>query len=820
MIKRINLKTALVSTLILILNSQTSFATFSDIPETHTHFEAISYLEDNNVLHGYPDETFKPENNVNRAEFLKIVLEGTNIPLNVSAQTPFDDVDNNAWYAPYIRKAYDAGWVIGYSDGTFKPEQTINKVEALKIVGEVQNWELETSILERPFEDTPLSAWFTKYVAHAKNHQYLEETGTNFAPSELMTRASISEVIYKTLISGDIEDIEEENTNETTTTSNNEAETNLSPHNFELTSQTFFENISLDQELPNRFYKNEIYILEGNIESGTYDTATAFIDPEDNDDSNYITFSGKVTNNHFQIPVFFPETGNFNIGLLAGDNGETKLVKTSVMNFLPESSNTTTANAPDSLNIDFAMDTTFINFNADSSTLKKLHLIQGDKEVIYYSRQNNDNIPVRYIDFKNFNEESVSYYLETADINSEAPLTITSDFESSITKSFIATEHTFDSILADKISAGPPDLLDSIATISFNGQVKTDSQYTAYIIKPDGFVEDIDLSTTSQTITYFGNTTLTEGSDFQFSYTPTKKGRYIIEINNKEGLPILNHPVYIGGMIPLIPDFFDLNTREFYPNGINVEELRNELIDLLNESRQAHGISPISMNNDLNDLAQSHSDDMAVNHYFSHVNNENQTPEDRRISMNIPTTVSENIARDVSIKFGHFGLLRSAAHRSNILEQEWTRVGLGISQDDEGYLIIAQEFSTDELSDNDLITFKNELYQEIDNLRSDVNINSLTSSLTLEQISIQLNNQVINDAITLDNTVFEQALSNNNINGSSQAIGRTYNLWSTILTSILEEETAILQGTWNSIGIDVQTDPNGIIHALIIINNS
>lgn len=802
-----------------ILNSQTSFASFTDVSETNHYFEAISYLEENGVLNGYSDGTFKPENSVNRAEFLKIVLEGTDIPLNVSTQTPFDDVDNSAWYAPYIRKAYDKGWIIGYSDGTFKPEQTINKVEALKIVGEVQNWELETAISERPFEDTPLSAWYTKYVAYAKNHAYLEETGTIFNPATLMTRASISDVIYRTMISGNIV-IEEETT---TTDTTNKIETNLSPHNIESVAQNFFDNISLDQELPNRFYKNEIYVIEGDIKSGTYSTATAFVDPEDNDDSNYITFSGKVTDNHFEIPVFFSTTGNFNIGLLPGDNGQTKLAQTSVMNILPtlsDNATTTTSTPPDNLSINFANDTTSISFNAPSSTLKKLHFLQGNNEVIYYSRQNNSSIPVKYSDFKNFKAESVNYYLETANISSESPLTVTSGFESSATKSFTATEHTFDSILANKISAGPPDLLSSISKISFNGQVKTDSQYKAYVIKPDGFVENVNLSTTSQTITYFGNTTLTGGSDFQFNYTPTKKGRYIIEINDKEGLPILNHPIYIGGIIPLIPDFFDLNIREFYTDNINIEQLRSELIDLLNESRAAHGIPPISMNSELNTLAQSHSDDMAKNDYFSHINKANQTPEDRRIALGIPTPVSENIARDVSIRFGHFGLLRSAAHRSNILEKDWTRVGLGISQDAEGYIIIAEEFSVDEISNTDLLTFENELYQGINDLRTNSNINPLAESTALSQVSTELNNQVINNSLTLDNTIFEQTLTDNNITGSSQAIGRTFNLWSTILSSILEEETAILQGTWNSIGIDVQTDPTGIIHALIIINNS
>ena len=64
----------------------------------------------------------------------------------------------------------------------------------------MQNWQTAESIEVSPFDDTPVNEWYVKYVAFAKDHSYLEEIGAIFDPGSLMTRANISEIIYRTLI--------------------------------------------------------------------------------------------------------------------------------------------------------------------------------------------------------------------------------------------------------------------------------------------------------------------------------------------------------------------------------------------------------------------------------------------------------------------------------------------------------------------------------------------------------------------------------------------------------------------------------------------
>ncbi len=121
--------------LFFALSSLTASAGFSDIYSSPYLF-AISEFEQNGIINGYPDGTFRPEANIKRAEFVKILLEATDFDGSVDSNVslPFSDVDESQWYAPYVKEAYRLGVVNGYPDGTFRPNANINIAEAYKIV--------------------------------------------------------------------------------------------------------------------------------------------------------------------------------------------------------------------------------------------------------------------------------------------------------------------------------------------------------------------------------------------------------------------------------------------------------------------------------------------------------------------------------------------------------------------------------------------------------------------------------------------------------------------------------------------------------------
>jgi S-layer homology domain len=121
----------------LISFNSVAFANFSDVPEKSATHQAILYLKNADILRGDPGGTFRPTDKINRAEFTAIVirsLHNANIETNCTNKPAFKDVAQNSWYYQDVCEAFNAELIQGYDDGTFKPEQTITLAEAAKIV--------------------------------------------------------------------------------------------------------------------------------------------------------------------------------------------------------------------------------------------------------------------------------------------------------------------------------------------------------------------------------------------------------------------------------------------------------------------------------------------------------------------------------------------------------------------------------------------------------------------------------------------------------------------------------------------------------------
>lgn len=169
---------------------------FTDIDDS-PNFDAILYLYSQNIISGYEDKTFRPNNSVNRAELIKILVEAKfSTPSSDLYKNCFTDVGTE-WYARYVCFAKSKKWVDGYPNGTFKPEQTVKKAEAIKILLNSQNIEIPASITSDPFNDIQTKDWFAPYIYKAKQLGILEETGSTFSPGEGMSRGGISENLYR-----------------------------------------------------------------------------------------------------------------------------------------------------------------------------------------------------------------------------------------------------------------------------------------------------------------------------------------------------------------------------------------------------------------------------------------------------------------------------------------------------------------------------------------------------------------------------------------------------------------------------------------------
>lgn len=174
-------------------------ASFTDLASTNPHYTAISSLVEQGILEGYSDGTFKPDQEVNRAEALKMFLMGMGVATQTGAgaDTDFSDVTADAWYADLVGSALDEGIVSGYSDGSFKAGQSVNRAEAMKMLllaGGISG----TTPTSAPFEDVGTELWFAPYANFAKTQNIVPpQTDGLWHGEEALTRGEIAEMVYR-----------------------------------------------------------------------------------------------------------------------------------------------------------------------------------------------------------------------------------------------------------------------------------------------------------------------------------------------------------------------------------------------------------------------------------------------------------------------------------------------------------------------------------------------------------------------------------------------------------------------------------------------
>lgn len=117
----------------------------------------------------------------------------------------FPDVSPTNWYYAGIKEAYDKNLVRGYPDGYFHPEQTINRAESLKIVLLREGQTIPSTVTEPPYTDVPIDSWFAPYaVISFERTLFIESRGDgNLFPSQNMTRGEFAGLIYRLIKSTD-----------------------------------------------------------------------------------------------------------------------------------------------------------------------------------------------------------------------------------------------------------------------------------------------------------------------------------------------------------------------------------------------------------------------------------------------------------------------------------------------------------------------------------------------------------------------------------------------------------------------------------------
>ncbi len=170
---------------------------FDDVTEDKWFYSYVTELASKGIVEGYEDGSFRPQNNVTRAEFIKLLVVCMDYP--TSALPSFDDVKEKDWFYSYVSTAVKNGIVVKEEYGnSFKPNEVISREEAAKLL--VRAAGIETGKFETPYADSQDEYVVALYTICLMQGTVDTESGKRFFnPETGITRAETSTVFSRLL---------------------------------------------------------------------------------------------------------------------------------------------------------------------------------------------------------------------------------------------------------------------------------------------------------------------------------------------------------------------------------------------------------------------------------------------------------------------------------------------------------------------------------------------------------------------------------------------------------------------------------------------
>lgn len=180
-------------------------ASFNDVPSDFWARPFIEKLAEDEIIAGFPDGSFKPKQAVTRAQFAAIVRKAFSRGAAVRNGRTFSDVAAKYWAAASIDKAYTTGFLSGYPDGTFLPEQQIPKAQALISLASGLKLDPPSNVASAlsVYRDASEIPDYAKNGIAAATQKTLVVNYPNVAflnPTDVATRADVAAFVYQAMV--------------------------------------------------------------------------------------------------------------------------------------------------------------------------------------------------------------------------------------------------------------------------------------------------------------------------------------------------------------------------------------------------------------------------------------------------------------------------------------------------------------------------------------------------------------------------------------------------------------------------------------------
>lgn len=208
---RKNLATVFLSMTLLLTGISTAFAKdYTDIPDDYWAAEEIEDVVTKNIVPIYGDNTYKPLERVTRVDWTEWLLRALGLakaPINVVPN--YSDVTQETFGYPSIARAEQFGLIYGYTDGEFKPQRFITKLETASIMSHITvDTDIDTAVLNQFADSKEIPEWgifpFSKAIKYGLYINYPLETELN--PNRELNRAEAAVLLARLMRAMDLVD--------------------------------------------------------------------------------------------------------------------------------------------------------------------------------------------------------------------------------------------------------------------------------------------------------------------------------------------------------------------------------------------------------------------------------------------------------------------------------------------------------------------------------------------------------------------------------------------------------------------------------------
>jgi NlpC/P60 family/S-layer homology domain len=170
---------------------------YHDVPTGYWAYTPITNLSKKGVMNGYEYSQFKPVKSVTRAEAAKMVANALNLDSS-SSYSKFKDVSTSFWGVESINAVKEAGIINGYPDGTFKPNQEMTRDEIAELIS--KTFVLADKGTENSFPDVKEGYWAYDSIQRLSENNIASGFEDNtFKPQNETSRAEFSTFLYRAL---------------------------------------------------------------------------------------------------------------------------------------------------------------------------------------------------------------------------------------------------------------------------------------------------------------------------------------------------------------------------------------------------------------------------------------------------------------------------------------------------------------------------------------------------------------------------------------------------------------------------------------------